>query len=140
VYSCDGGRGDMASFLAASPEDKKICLPVTPYMSSTSDQYQTVAQCIYIYIEKERERKNWSIAYVADALSLRAQALLKMKACTYCGCVHPVRCDYCKCVRLDGRECPEGWWYCDGCWQMWDAWWARWTKACVAIAKRALGK
>ena len=33
-----------------------------------------------------------------------------------------MQCAYCKAFQPSGEACPDGWWYCDACWD----WWQRW--------------
>ena len=34
------------------------------------------------------------------------------------------------------HQCPDGWWYCDACWAMWDRWWSAWLDTCVMLASK----
>ena len=33
-----------------------------------------------------------------------------------------MQCVYCKAVQPSGHACPDGWWYCDACWDCWQPW------------------
>ena len=41
------------------------------------------------------------------------------------------QCAYCRAVQPSGHECPDGWWYCNACWDMWQRWWEQWMQTVV---------
>ena len=45
-----------------------------------------------------------------------------MHACTMARGARAMQCAYCKAFQPSGEVCPDGWWYCDACWD----WWQRW--------------
>ena len=45
-----------------------------------------------------------------------------MHACTMAPGARAMQCAYCKAFQPSGEVCPDGWWYCDACWD----WWQRW--------------
>ena len=42
-----------------------------------------------------------------------------------------MQCAYCKAVQPSGHACPDGWWYCNACWDMWQRWWEQWMHTVV---------